>query len=40
MAWRQTGNKPLSEPMMTYMRHSASMGQINPLDIVKSAKQP
>ena len=30
MAWRRTGNKPLSEPMMTqfndaYMRHSASM---------------
>ena len=30
MAWRQTGDKPLSEPMMaqfndTYMRHSASM---------------
>ena len=29
-AWRRTGNKPLSEPMMTqfndaYMRHSASM---------------
>ena len=30
VAWRRTGNKPLSEPMMaqfndTYMRHSASM---------------
>ena len=30
MAWRRTGDKPLSEPMMTrfndaYMRHSASM---------------
>ena len=30
MAWRQTGDKPLSEPMMTqfndaYMRRSASM---------------
>ena len=30
MAWRWTGDKPLSEPMMTqfnnaYMRHSASM---------------
>ena len=30
MAWRQSGDKPLSEPMMTqfndaYMRHSASM---------------
>ena len=30
MAWRQTGDKPLSEPMITqlngaYMRHSASM---------------
>ena len=28
MAWRQTGDKPLSEPMMvkfTYLRHSASM---------------
>ena len=30
MAWRRTGNKPLSEPMVTqsndaYMRHSASM---------------
>ena len=30
MAWRLTGDKPLSEPMMTqfndaYMRHSASM---------------
>ena len=30
MAWRQTGDKPLSEPMMvyvadTYMRYSASM---------------
>ena len=30
MAWHQTGNKPLFEPMMayvadTYMRHSASM---------------
>ena len=32
MAWRRTGDKPLSEPMMTqfngaYMRHSASMSQ-------------
>ena len=31
MAWRRTGDKPLSEPMMTqfndaYMRHSAAMG--------------
>ena len=31
MAWRRTGDKPLSELMMTrfkdaYMRHSASMG--------------
>ena len=30
MAWRRTGDKPLSEPMMTqlndaYMRHSASI---------------
>ena len=30
MAWRRTGDKPLSEPMLTqfndaYMRHSASM---------------
>ena len=30
MAWRRTGDKPLSEPMMTqfndaYMRHSAPM---------------
>ena len=30
MAWRRTGDKPLSEPMMTqfddaYMRHSVSM---------------
>ena len=30
MAWRRTGDKPLSEPMMTqfndaFMRHSASM---------------
>ena len=30
MAWRLSGDKPLSEPMMTwfidaYMRHSASM---------------
>ena len=30
MAWRRTGDKPLSEPMMTqfndaYMRHSATM---------------
>ena len=30
MAWRRTGNKPLSEQMVTqfndaYMRHSASM---------------
>ena len=29
MAWRQLGDKPLSEPMMvnllTYMRHAASM---------------
>ena len=30
MAWRQTGNKPLSKPMMVcftdaYMRHSASL---------------
>ena len=33
MAWRQTGDKPLSEPMMTqfndaYMRHWASMSQL------------
>ena len=32
MAWPRTGDKPLSEPMMTqfndaYMRHSASMRQ-------------
>ena len=32
MAWPRTGDKPLSEPMMTqfndaYMRHSASMSQ-------------
>ena len=32
MAWRRTGDKPLSEPMMTqfndaYMRHSASMSK-------------
>ena len=31
MAWHRTGDKPLTEPMMTqfndaYMRHSASMG--------------
>ena len=30
MAWRRSGDKPLSEPMMawitdTYMRHSATM---------------
>ena len=34
MAWHRTGNKPLSEPMMTqfndaYMRHSASMTQLS-----------
>ena len=28
MAWRQTGDKPLSETMMTYMRHSASMSKL------------
>ena len=33
MAWSQSGDKPLSEPMMTYltdpyMHHSASMSQI------------
>ena len=33
MAWRRTGDKPLSEPMMVqfpyaYMRHSASMSQL------------
>ena len=36
MAWRQTGDKPLSEPMMTqfndaYMRHSASGYGLPPL---------
>ena len=25
MAWRRPGDKPLSEPMMAYMRRSASM---------------
>ena len=35
MAWRRTGDKPLSEPMMThfndtYMRHSASMSFKHP----------
>ena len=25
MAWRRSGNKPLSEPMMVSLRHSASM---------------
>ena len=25
MAWRRRGDKPLPEPMMTRMRHSASM---------------
>ena len=34
MAWRRTGDKPLSEPMMTqfndaYMRHSASMSWLH-----------
>ena len=33
MAWRLTGDKPLSEPMMAYfidacIRHSDSMGQL------------
>ena len=35
MAWRRTGNKPLSEPMMTqfndaYMCHTASMVKAHP----------
>ena len=27
MAWNRPGNKPLSEPMLTYLHHSASMSE-------------
>ena len=43
MAWRRTGEKPLSEPMLAlvtdaYMRHSASMSYHNVNQIVLSRK--
>ena len=43
MAWRRTGDKPLSEPMMTqsndaYMRHSASMSWKVHLALLVEAK--
>ena len=45
MAWRQPGDKPLSEPMMTqfndvFMRHSASMSWNEPVHITTCLNGP